>query len=101
MLKLPLKKEKLTAATSVELDQNAVIKDLEQKEVYKYFGVDDSNRIHHKAMKEKIGKECYQRIRAFLKAEINSVYCIKAINTLVILVVMYSFSIINWTIHEI
>ena len=30
-----------------------VIKDLEQEEVYKYLSVDESNKIKHRAMKEK------------------------------------------------
>ena len=36
-------------------------------------------------MKEKIRKECYQRVRAILKTEVNSANQIEAINTLVIL----------------
>ena len=65
--------------------------------MYKYLGV-ESNGIQHAARKEKIRKKCYQRVRAILKTELNSVNCIEAINTLAMAVVMYSFKIINWTI---
>ena len=51
--KASFKRGKLTGTTSVELDQNTVIKGLEQEEVYKYLGVDESNGFQHAAMKEK------------------------------------------------
>ena len=78
-----------------------MIKGLEQEEVHKYLGVDESNGIEHAAMKEKIRKECYRKVRAILKTELNSVNRIEAINTLAIPIVTYSFNIINWTIPEI
>ena len=51
-------------------------------------------------MKKKIRKECYRRVRAILKTELNSANRIKAINTLAMPVVQYSFNVINWTVHE-
>ena len=51
-------------------------------------------------MKEKIRKECYRRVRAILKTELNSANRTEAINTLAIPVVTYSFNIINWTISD-
>ena len=99
--KATFKRTKLTGTTSVELDRNTVIKDLEQERMYKYLGVDESKGIQHAAMKEKIRKECYQRVREILKKELNSANRIEAINTLTIAVVTYSFNIINWTITEI
>ena len=47
--KTTFNKGKLTGATSVELDGNTVIKDLEQEKLYKYLGFDESNRIQHAA----------------------------------------------------
>ena len=44
-----------------------MIKDLEQEEVYKYLGIDESNGIQHAVMKEKIRKECYRRVQAIPK----------------------------------
>ena len=77
------------------------IKELEQEEVYKYRGVNESNAIQHVTMKEKIRKECYRRIGAIFKAELNSRNWVQAINTLAIRVVTYSFNIINWNLSEI
>ena len=99
--KATFKREKLTGTTSVELDRNTVIKDLEQEEVCKYLGVDESNGVQHAAMKEKIRKECYRKVRPILKTELNSANRTEAINILAIPVVTYSFNIINWTIPEI
>ena len=55
-------------------------------------------------MKEKIRKECYRRVKAILKKELNSANWIEAINTLATPVVKYSFNIIlyiNFSIFEI
>ena len=41
--KATFKRGKLTGATSLKFDRNTVIKDLEQEEVYKYRGVDESS----------------------------------------------------------
>ena len=43
--KATFKRAKLTGTASIELDRNTVIKDLRQKELYKYLGVDESNGI--------------------------------------------------------
>ena len=48
-----LKKANSTGTASVELYRN---KDLEQDEVYKYLGVDESKGTEHAAMKEKAKK---------------------------------------------
>ena len=45
-------------------------------------------------MKDKIRIEYYRRIRMVLKSELE------AINTLAVLLVTYSFNIINWTLQE-
>ena len=45
--------------------------------------------------------QCYRRVRAILKTELNSANRIEAINTLATLVVTYSFNIVNWTLSDI
>ena len=84
----------------IELDNCTKIKELEQEEVYKYLGVSESNGIQHVTMKEKI-KECYRRVRAILKTELNSANRIQAINAFAIPVVTYSFSMIKWNLSDI
>ena len=79
----------------IELDNSTKIKELEQEEVYKYLGVNESNGIQHVTMKEKIRKECYRRVRAILKTELNSANRIQAINAFAIPAVTYSFCMIK------
>ena len=45
-------------------------------------------------------KECYCRVWAIMKTELNSANRIEAINTLAMSVVTYSFNMINWTVFE-
>ena len=85
----------------IELDNSTKIKELEQEEVYKYLGVNESNGIQHVTMKEKIRKECYRRVRAILKTELNSANRIQAINAFAIPVVTYSFCMIKWNLSDI
>ena len=68
--------------------------------MHKYLSVDESNKIRHRATKEK-RKECYLRVWETLKTEINTANHMEAINSLAIPVITYSFNIINWTIPEV
>ena len=79
-----LKRKTIKTNTSKNREQHNN-KQLKEEGVYNYLGVNESNRIQHATMKEKIRKECYQRVRAILKTEVNSANQIEAINTLVIL----------------
>ena len=99
--KASFKRGKLTRSVSIELDRDTIIKDLDQEEYYKHLGVNECEGIQHSQMKEKIRKECYNRVRAILKIELNSANRIEAINTLAIPVVTYSLSIVNWTPSDI
>ena len=99
--KASFKRGKLTKSTSLELDRITIIRDLDQEEFYKYLGVNECDGIQHSQMKEMIRKECYRRVRAILKTELNSANRIEAINTLAIPVVTYSFNIVNWTLSDI
>ena len=78
-----------------------IIRDLVQEEFYKYIGVNESDGIQHSQRIEMIMKECYRRVCASLKTELNSANRIEAINTLAIPVVTYSFIIVNWTLSDI
>ena len=86
---------------SITLDSTTIIKDLEPKESYKYLGVTDGDGIQHSSMREGIWKECFRRVRAILRSELNARNRIDAINSLALPVVTYSFTIINWSLTEI
>ena len=89
-------KGKLTETSSIKLDINTTIKELEQEESYKYLGINEGDGIQHSQMKEKIRKEYYRRVRLVLKSELNAANRIQAITTLAVPVVTYSFNVINW-----
>lgn len=66
------------------------------KSRFKWLGVNKENCIQHSAMKEKIKQEYYRRVRMVLKPGLKAANKLEAISTLTILVVAYSFNIINW-----
>ena len=92
---------KLLKAKSITLDSTTIIKDLEPKQSYKYLGVTEGDEIQHSSMREEIRKECFRRVRAILRSELNARNRIDAINSLALPVVTYSFTIINWSLTEI
>ena len=56
-VKATFKTGKLEKSDHVQLDEETMIKDLEQEKVYKYLGVDESGGIQHATMKQKLKKE--------------------------------------------
>ena len=92
---------KLKSTSSIVLDIDTKIKKLDQKETYKYLGIEEGDGIQHGKMKEKIRKECYRRVRAVLQSELNAKNKLEAINTLAISVVSYHFNVVNWNLEEI
>ena len=98
--KAPFIRGKLQKTSSINLDIDTAIRDLDPEETCKYLGVNEGDRINHASMKEKIRKEYNRRIRLVLKTELNSENRIEAINTLAVPVVQYSFNIINWNLAD-
>ena len=99
--KVTFKREKLVRTSDIQVDTNTIIQELEQEGTYKYLGINEGDGIQHATIKEKIRKEYYRRVRLITRSELNAINKIQAINTLAILVVTYSFNIINWQMHEI
>ena len=60
---------RLEKSTSMELGNSTKLKILEQKEVYKYLGVNERNGIQRAIMEEKFRK---RMLRGILKTELNS-----------------------------
>ena len=94
------KRGKLATTTSIRLDEETTIKELQQEDSYKYLGINEADGIQHAKMKEKIRKEYYRRVRLILKSELNAVNRIAAINSLAIPVITYSMNILNWKIND-
>ena len=99
--KASFKRGKLSTTDNIFLDDDTIIKELDQESTYKYLDVNEGDGIQHAKMKEKIRKECLRRVRSIMKTELNSKNRITAINTIAIPVVSYSFNIINWNLSEI
>jgi len=99
--KATFKRGRLTNTIDIDLDNNITIKGLDQEGTYKYLGVSEGDGIHHSAMKEKIRKEYYRRVRMVLKSELNAANRFEAINTLTVPMVTYSFNIVEWKLSDI
>ena len=52
--------------SSILLDMDTQIQELDQGETYKYLGIEECNGIQLVKMKGKIRKECYRRVRGVL-----------------------------------
>ena len=90
----------LQKITAMKIDIDTTIRELELGETYRYLGVNEGNGINHSAMKEKIRREYYRRIRLILKTGLDSKNRIAAINTLAVPVVQYSYNIIDWSLLD-
>ena len=98
--KATFKRGKLEKSDHVRLDEETMIKDLEQEKVYKYLGVDESSGIQHTTMRQKL-KKVLVRTQLILKTELNSKNRITAINKLAIPIITYSLNIIDWNLNEV
>ena len=85
--KATFKRGKLEKSDHVRLDEETIIKDLEQEKVYTYLGIDESTGIQHTIMKHKLKKKLVRRTRLILRTELNSKNWITAINRLAISVI--------------
>ena len=65
-------KGRLTSRSEIKLDESTSIRELDQKENYKYLGKDKGDGKQHAKMKDKIRKECYRQVRAVLQTELNA-----------------------------
>ena len=59
--KATFKRGKLEKSDHVRLDEETMIKDLEQEKVYKYLGIDKSGGIQRATVKQKLKKELVRR----------------------------------------
>ena len=65
-------------------------------------GINEGDGIQDAAMKEKVKKEYYRRVRLVLKSELNAAANrFEVINTLAVPVNTYSINIRNWKMSEI
>ena len=92
---------RLTSTSEIKLNEDTSIRELDQKETYKYLRIDKGDGTQHAKMREKSRKECYRRVKAILHTELNAKNKLEAINTLAIPVVTYIVNGINRNLEEI
>ena len=95
------KRGKLAKTTSIVLDEETTIKELQQEDSYKYIGINEAEGIQHAKMKEKIRREYYRRVGLILKSELNAINRIAAINSLAVPAITYGINVINWQMNDI
>ena len=96
---LALRKGRKVDSENIIVDQT-IIKQLEQDSTYKYLGIEESEKIEHKLMKEKITKEYLKRVKLILKSELYARNKVEAIMSLAIPVFAYSIGTIDWYQEE-
>ena len=52
--------------SSIVLDMDTKIMELDQEETYKHLGIEKGDGIQDRKMKEKIRKKCYRQVRVVL-----------------------------------
>jgi hypothetical protein len=73
---------------------------MDENELYKYLGMQQTGGIEHKYIKETLKKKFFKRVEAVLKTKLSGKHIIKAINIYAISLLMYSFGTIKWTQTE-
>ena len=82
--KANFKRGKLASTGNIVINDDTEVQGLDQEEVYKYLGVDESDGIQHSKMKEKIRKEYNRRVRLILRTELYGRSKVEAINSLAV-----------------
>jgi hypothetical protein len=75
-------------------------KSLNKEKTYKHPGIEESDSIHQQ-VKARLKKEYARILRMLMKSELHPQIKITVIGALVVPVLRYSFSIINWKFEEI
>ena len=73
---------------------------MQHDEVYKYLGMEQKKGTENETIKARLKTEYSKRIQAICKTRLNGRNLVKAINTLAISVLTYSFGIIHWSDTE-
>ncbi|KAL0867793.1 hypothetical protein ABMA27_008500 [Loxostege sticticalis] len=73
---------------------------MDEDELYKYLGVQQSKGINHINIKKQLTGEYFKRLNLICKRPLYSKNLFKAINTFAIPILTYSFGIIKWTLTD-
>jgi hypothetical protein len=84
--KIAFKSGKLVHLQSLVIDINREIQELEQGEMYKYVGIEESEGMQHQQTKGRLKQEYSRRLRMILKCELNARNKLTAIGALAVCV---------------
>jgi len=96
-----MRKGKKVRSENLELEENVLINDFGEAEMYKYLGIEENAGIEHKRMRESVGKEYLKRTKRICKTQLTNKNKIVAINQLAVPVLNYSFGVVDWPQNEI
>jgi predicted neutral ceramidase superfamily lipid hydrolase len=86
--KITLKRGKLISSQNLVIDNDREIQE-------------ENEGIQHQQMKDRLKQEYNRRLRMVLKSELNARNKITAVGALAVLLLRYTFGVINWTLEEI
>ena len=92
---------KIKACGNIRLNENDIIEEMGNADIYKYLGVIESSNIKHNEMKTMALEKFKKKLKNVLKSELNSKNIMTAINEYVTPVLSYTFGIVNWTEQDI
>jgi len=77
-------------------NNQAVKRNMELDETYKYLGIEEGEGIKNNQMKDSLMREYYHQVQQILKTELNLKNKITAVNAFAVPVLVYSLGIVNW-----
>ena len=95
-----IERGKKTSLGETLMIQGVELKELEEGDLYKYLGQEESVGYNGKLNKERVTKEYFKRVRKIWKSELYSNNKAIAHNIFAIPVVTPTFGILNWTKEE-
>ena len=94
---LTIKAGKESTTKSVKITDEKIIEGLKEGKFYEYLGVSQRADCEDKVIKDALKKEFYIRDRNVWKSLLSAFNKVKAINSICVGVLSYSFGVINWT----
>ena len=86
---------------NIQFNDNQVIRNLEQAKTYKCLGMKEVKGLQHHQIDGKSKKVYKRRVKLVFKSKLNARSQITAINTLALLIFLYSHGIIDLKLDEI
>ena len=93
---LIMKRGIIFSKEGIQLPNDEVIRNTEDGELYKYFGIMEADRFKNLEMKKKVGKDYFCKIKKILKSKLNSGNIMNVINLRAVALIGYGTRLIKW-----